>query len=231
MLSPESNTQRSALSESAFEQEDEFSYKAISRSGVLSVVFGIFGLLAWMFPLLVILPLLALVFALVSFYNFKKYPTELTGKIWARIGLVLGGALLILAPARHTYIYYTEVPEGYERVSFSALKSPPGAPDVPTLPAVALNGKKIFLKGYIHPTSLASMNAKSFVLVPDWATCCFGEQPPLTHMVEVRLLNEKYASRSFRQHSLAGTFEVTPHLKQVDGLTGVYYILEADHFE
>lgn len=211
--------------------EAEFAYQAISRAAVLAAIFGVVGLLAWLNILLLILPLIAVICSLIAFKNLKLYPNELTGKWLAVAGGILGLSVLILAPLRHTYVYFTEVPEGYERVSFSVLKSPTGAPDVPTLEAMRLNGKKIFIKGYIHSTSLASMSAKTFVLVPDWATCCFGGQPPLTHMIEVRILNDKYASRSYRQHSLAGTFQVIPELKQIDGLTGVYYVLEADHFE
>ncbi|MFY8200188.1 MAG: DUF3299 domain-containing protein, partial [Pirellula staleyi] len=106
-----------------------------------------------------------------------------------------------------------------------------GAPDLPTPEAVALNGKKVFLKGYIHPTSVASNAAKTFVLVPDISTCCFGGQPPLTHMIEVKLVNDKYAGKSLRCFSLAGILEVHPYLKPVEGLEGVFYQLEAEHFE
>ncbi len=50
-------------------------------------------------------------------------------------------------------------------------------------------------------------------------------------MIEVHLVNDKYASKSFRQHSLAGTFTVIPQGKAVEGFTGVYYQLEAEHFQ
>lgn len=209
----------------------EFTYKALSRAAILATSFGVMGLMAWVAPLLTFLPLLAVIFAIAAFKNLKKYSQELTGTVWAWIGLVLGSALLIAAPAKHTYVYFTEVPEGYERVSFGVLKSPTGGQDIPTPAAFEMNGKKIFLKGYIHPTSISSMNAKTFVLVPDWANCCFGTQPPKTHMIEVRLTNDKFAQKSFRQHSLAGTFYVDLNPRHVDGLDGVYYFLEADHFE
>jgi hypothetical protein len=209
----------------------EFTYKALSRAAILATTFGVMGLMAWVAPLLSFLPLLAVIFAFAAFGNLKKYSEELTGKVWAWVGLVLGSTLLVAAPVKHTYVYFTEVPDGYERVSFGDLKSPTGGQDIPTQAAFEMNGKKIFLKGYIHPTSVSGMNAKTFVLVPDWATCCFGTQPPKTHMIEVRLTNDKFAQKSFRQHSLAGTFYVDIHPRQVDGLDGVYYFLEAEHFE
>jgi len=231
MLKPTENSAETFFQSNDGGLMDDFSYRAVSRAAVLSTAFSVIGLLSWISPLLVVIPLLAVVFGFVGLSKIKRYSSELTGRVWAIVGLVLGLSMLIAAPVKHAYIYMTEVPEGFERVSFSVLKSPTGAPDFPTPAAMELSGKKIFLKGYIHPTSLSGMSAKTFVLVPDWATCCFGTQPPLTHMIEVRLVNDKFAQKSFRQHSLAGTFEVTPYKKQVDGLDGVYYLLEAEHFK
>jgi hypothetical protein len=189
------------------------------------------GLLSWYSPLLLFLSLLGGIFALIALTNLRKYPGELSGKPLAILGGLLSLLMLVASPIKHTYEYYTELPDGYERISFAALKSPVGAPDVPPQTALELNGKKVFLKGYIHPTSLSSNAAKTFVLVPDWATCCFGQQPPLTHMIEVKLMGEEFASKSLRRHSLAGTLSVRPYMKPVDGLQGVYYELEADHFK
>ncbi|MFM8570740.1 MAG: DUF3299 domain-containing protein [Pirellula sp.] len=210
---------------------DEYSYKSLSRAAVLSLVFGILGLLSWYSPLLLFLSLLGAIFALIAFANFRKYPNEISGKVLAQIGLLISLVMLVSSPLKHAYVYYTELPDGYERISFAALKSPIGAPDVPPQTAIDLDGKKVFLKGYIHPTSLSSNAAKTFVLVPDWATCCFGQQPPLTHMIEVKLIGDEFASKSLRKHSLAGTLSVRPYKKPVDGLDGVYYELEADHFK
>jgi hypothetical protein len=210
---------------------DEFSYKSLSRAALLSLAFGLMGVLSWISPLLLFLSACGVIFGVVAFRNLKKFPNELFGFPVACIGIAISVVLLIVAPIRHAMIYYTEVPDGYERIQFASLKSPLGAPDQPTAEAIALNGKKVFLKGYIHPTSLASNTSKTFVLVPDWATCCFGTQPPLTHMIEVRLVNDKFAGKSFRQHALAGVLEVHEYVKPVDGLQGVYYQLEAEHFE
>jgi hypothetical protein len=213
------------------EDPDEFTYKSLSRAAMLCLVFALFGLLAWISPLLLFLPAIAMVFGIIALANIKKYPSELIGKPFALIGIVISLAVLICSPIRHVYIYYTEVPEGFERVSFAALKSRMGEADFPTPDAIALNGKKVFLKGYIHPTSIASNSSKTFVLVPDWGTCCFGTQPPLTHMIQVRLVNDGYAYKSVRQHSIAGTLEVNPYVTPVEGLEGVYYKFEAEHFQ
>ncbi|XZE20208.1 DUF4190 domain-containing protein [Pirellulaceae bacterium SH449] len=224
-------TEEPIVASDAAPEEDNFDYKALSRAAVISVIFALFGLLAWESPYLIVLPAAAVVLALMGLRTIRRFEDELTGRPIAMAGLSIGLLMLVVAPVKHTIIYLTEVPEGYQRVSFGVLKSPTGAPDIPTRDAVQLNGQKIFLKGYIHPTSLSSRNSKTFILVPDWATCCFGTQPPLTHMIEVQLVNDKYASKSFRQHSLAGTFTVIPGGKQVEGFTGVYYQLDAEHFQ
>ncbi len=213
------------------EDSDEFTYKSLSRAAMLCIVFGLFGLLAWISPLLLFLPAVGLLFGVVALANIKKYPNELIGKPFALVGMFFCVSILIASPIRHIYIYYTEVPEGFERVSFGSLKSRMGEPDFPTEEAIALNGKKVFLKGYIHPTSISSNSTKTFVLVPDWGTCCFGTQPPLTHMIQVRLVNDGYAYKSVRQHSVAGTLEVHPYVKPVEGLEGVFYEFEAEHFQ
>lgn len=210
---------------------DDYSYRSVSRAAVLGLVFAALGLLSWYFPLLLVLSAVGLVCALVAFRNLKRFPLELSGRGVAWIGIGLSLFALIVNPIRHTYVYYTELPDGYERISFAELKSPVGGVDFPPVSALQLDGKKVFLKGYIHPTSLASNAAKTFILVPDWATCCFGKQPPLTHMIEVRLIGDKFAQKSMRKHSLAGTLQVRPYLKPIDGLQGVFYELEAEHFQ
>jgi hypothetical protein len=229
-VSDEVELSRSSRGDLDLERE-EYGYRSVSRAAVLSLVFALLGLLSWYFPLLTILSGVGLFFALIAFRSFRRFPGELSGKPVAVLGAVCALIMLVVSPVRHTYIYYTELPDGYERISFSALKSPIGAPDFPPESALELNGKKVFLKGYIHPTSLASNAARTFILVPDWATCCFGQQPPLTHMIEVRLSGDKFANRSFRRHSLAGTLQVRPYIKPIDGLQGVFYELDADHFQ
>ena len=217
-----------AAREVTFLSEDAGVYQSISRAAIASAVFGVLGLSAFSIWPLVALPLLGVVLALVAFRGFQKFPEELLGKPLAVAGLVLCGLTCVLAPAYHRYVYMTEVPDGYTRVDFESLKSKLGEPDVPPSDVLALDGKQVFIKGYIHPTSMDTMLAKRFVLVPDLGTCCFGGQPPLTHMIEVSLTGDQHAQKSYRRQRLAGTLHVNPYMKPVDGLTGVFYQLQAD---
>jgi hypothetical protein len=203
-------------------------YKAVSRAAVSSCVLGVMGLLSYWFVPLLLLPLLGLIFAIIGLRNLQRYAGELTGRAIAIIGLLVCGTTLVIAPALHAYTYVTEVPEGYQRVFFSQLKSPYADADVPPESAMELDGKQVFLKGYIHPTSIASNSARQFVLVPDLGTCCFGGQPKLTHMVEVTLNGDAFARYGMRQVKLAGTLTVDNQLKPVNDLQGVFYQLKAD---
>ena len=101
-------------------------------------------------------------------------------------------------------------------------------PDLPTERALELDGEAVFIAGYIHPSSMDTAMSKRFVIVPDIGTCCFGGQPPLTHMIEVTLAGEEYATKNMRKKKLAGTLRVNTNLKPIDGLTGVFYQLRAD---
>ncbi len=208
---------------------DDLIYQSVSRSAVAALVLAVLGLLSIIFVWLIILPIVACAMAAVAIVSIRKYPNELLGKPMATSGLVLGLLTLIVAPAYHTYVYMTEVPPGYERIAFATLMSPTGAADVPPAAAMELDGMQVFVKGYIHPTSMDSPLAKKFVLVPDLGTCCFGGQPPLTHMIEVTLTGDQMAHKGLRKQKLAGTLRVNRALKPVDGLEGVYYTLMADY--
>ncbi len=213
---------------STFSSSEADVYKSVSRAAVASVVLGVLGLTSFPLLFMLVLPMMGLVFAVLAFNAFRKFPDEMLGKPLAVAGLTLCGITCVLAPAYHAYVYYTEVPDGFERVDFGILKSGLGQPDFPPVAALDLDGKQVFIKGYIHPTSMDTVLAKRFVLVPDLGTCCFGGQPPLTHMIEVSLSGDLRARKSYRKQRLAGTLHVNPNLKPIEGLTGVFYQLRAD---
>lgn len=203
-------------------------YQSVSRAAVASAILGVLGFAAFPVLPLLLLPIVGAVFAWLAFRAFQRFPDEILGRPIAVVGALLCSTILISAPIYHTYVYMTEVPDGYERVDFGLLQSATGRADVPTDFALAMDNKKVFIKGYIHPTSMDTLISKRFVLVPDLGTCCFGGQPPLTHMIEVSLSGEQYAQKSYRKQRLAGTLRVNHQLKPIDGLEGVYYQLRAD---
>lgn len=212
----------------SFSTEQSDVYRSISRTSLISFLLGLLGISAFAVVHLVVLPAVGLVLGWMGRNSIKRYPAEFSGLPLAVIGIAVSGITLLAAPAYHAYVYATEVPEGFSRVSFYELTAPKGQPDVPTNAALKWDGQPVFIKGYVHPTSMTSAESDKFVIVPDLGTCCFGGQPPLTHMIEVQLNGEQYAHRNLRKKSLAGTFSVNQSLKPIEGLTGVYYRLQAD---
>jgi hypothetical protein len=211
------------------EVSEDIGYKSVSRGAVFALILAILSPLSFYTPAVLFLPIAAMFFAVSALISFRRYPEELTGRPLAYVAFALAGIILIVAPIQHAYIYATEVPEGYERISFGDLKSPLGAPDRPTKAALALDGKKVFLRGYVHLASCSSSSVKNFILVPDLATCCFGKQPPLTHMIEVNLGGDLLIEPSMRKLRLAGTLYVDPQLKPLNSVQGVYYQMRVDH--
>jgi hypothetical protein len=209
-------------------EEDGSIYKAVSRAAIASMALGVMAVLSVWFVPLILLPFVGLVLGIAGLRNIRAFPSELTGTAIASLAVAVNSLFLIGSPALHIYTYMTEVPEGYMRSSFSELKSDSYGYDYPPPTALELDGKRVFLKGYIHPTSIVSGAAQKFILVPDLGTCCFGGQPKLTHMIEVNLSGDNFARYAQRQVKIAGTLHVDTQLKPIADLQGVYYQMDAD---
>lgn len=215
---------------SELDNDVEQSYKVVSKPAVVALLLGLASFLALMLPALTVLPLFGLISGLVALRGIRQYPDELTGKMPAIIGAALSALLLIGSSTLHATIYMTEVPDGFERRSFDELQPDRKRPDLPIPPvAMEMRGKKIFIKGYVHPGVQGMGPVDKFVLVPDMGTCCFGGQPKLTDMIEVKLVKGSTISYSMRKRALAGTFEVDPDIVAPDGSQGACYKLIAEY--
>ncbi len=204
-------------------------YRALSKLAVLSLILGILSLAAAISPVMTVIPALGVLFGLLALTQLRRYPAELSGRAAALVGLTLNIVLLIGCGGFHAVVYATEVPDGFERISFADLQPTSEAPMLPVSPhALELNGQKVFIKGYLYPDGQQN-NIKQFILIPDLGTCCFGGQPKLTDMVEVTLRDPLRTVFELRKRRLAGTLTVDTRLKPVSGLGGVYYRLDAEY--
>lgn len=209
--------------------EDVAAYRTLNRLAVWSLILGVLALGAFLFPLLLVLPAVGAVMGIVGARSIKRYPEEFSGLGLARAGTAMCVVILIGATVLHATIYALEVPEGYQRISFYELQPDEDHPDLPIPPAAkALDGQKVFIKGYVYPDGQQS-NIQKFVLVPDRGTCCFGGQPKLTDMVEVTIRTSDRIRYSYQMRKLAGVLHVDERLKPVNGLGGVYYQLDAEY--
>lgn len=218
---------------SAVDDAGAFPYRAISRSAVVSLLVSlvaVFGLVPSFVPLLAI-SLIGIGAAVVSLRSIAKFPDEFSGKGLAMLGLFVNASLLIGGTSLHTYIYLTEVPEGYTRVSFYELQQESEGMDQPTEKAFQVHNQDVFLKGYIHPSSGGGL-LKHFILVPDLGTCCFGGQPKSSDMIEITLGGGQTTKAGLMKKKLAGKFIVTPAPQKITDFDNViFYRMRVDQIK
>ena len=204
-------------------------YRTISKAAVLSPILGILSLGGLLFPTLLTLALAGFLLGIYASRQIRRYPDEYAGRLSAMVGLVVSMLAFVAGVVAHSVAYATEVPSGYVRTSFDDLQPSPENSELPiSAQAAALNGKRVFVKGYVYPDGQQSA-IKHFVLVRDLGTCCFGGQPKLTHMIEVTLEDPLRIEYAIRKRGLGGILKVDTQLKPVSGLGGVYFQLSADY--
>jgi hypothetical protein len=214
-----------------FEQADNdpfLQYRALSRSAVASLVAGIASLSALLTWFCLAFPVMGILLGCYAWRTIRNRPDELAGLSVAKAGLALSALFAIVGPGWLLYQHATEVPGGYERISYEELQPPAGAPPdaIPTS-AMALEGKKVFIKGYVYPGREIE-GIKTFLLVRDQGDCCFGGNPKITDRIQVTLVDPLRLAYKSRLHKLAGVFHVRPGTA-VNASGNVFYQLEADY--
>jgi hypothetical protein len=91
-----------------------------------------------------------------------------------------------------------------------------------------LNGKRVFIKGYIRPGSQQE-NIENFLLVRDNGACCYGNSLPAAwDMIEVKMQDSLKVDYHTGLFKMAGTFRVAEP-NAANQLPQVAYSLEADY--
>ena len=163
-----------------------------------------------------VIPLVGGVISIMSLIKIRRRSDEYTGETLAKLGLVLSLLFLVTGVAYGGYTYATEVPDGYSRISFGTMK-----PDemqerngqiVPPEIA-ALEGKKVFIKGYIRQDSIkASQGIDQFLLVRDNQQCCFGDLSTVKYYdrILVNMVGTKRMNNSVQVVKIGGTLHMEP---------------------
>lgn len=204
-------------------------YRALSSAAVASLVAGALSFLCFFSFYFGLIAVFGVALGVVALHRIRTTPTEFTGRKLALAGMFLSIAFWGAGSAFLVYVYFTEVPEGYQRISYSQLQPEDGA-SRDAVPAAArlLDGKRVFIKGFMYP-GVQKTEIRDFVLCRDRGTCCFGgPTPKLTDMIQVRLKEPLSLDYSLAVRGLAGTFRVRPD-QASDNLGGVLYHLEADY--
>jgi hypothetical protein len=173
--------------DSAASDEVTPEYRALHTGAIIGLLLGIASIFMVITAastlegclLVAPIPVLGIFISLRSLAKIRREPESYTGRPIAALGLALSLFFLVAGLGYGGYVYATEVPDGYERISFNGMK-----PDeleersgkiIPPEIA-ALDGKKVFIKGYIRPDSVpVTRGIDRFLLVRDNNQCCFGD--------------------------------------------------------
>lgn len=207
-------------------------YRAVSTAAVASLIIGLLSIAAFLDWTMLAIPVIGVALSSFAWLKVKRHPLELTGLGMARTGLILSVVFFVTGLSYLSYIYATEVPEGYERISYAELQPDPdrAGEQVPAS-AMDLEGKKIFIKGFIYP-GREKEGIRQFLLVRDQGDCCFGGNPKITDRIQVTLVDPLRLNYQSRLHKVSGVFHVEPVKTAVGGAKGgVLYHLKADHLE
>jgi hypothetical protein len=212
--------------------DDYRQYRALSSLAVISLVAGVLSGLTFLDWMLAAIPMAGIVAGVLALRQIRSAPDAYTGEHLALIGTLLCGTLWIGGWSKLAYVHATEVPPGYERINYDDLQTDPAEPGVlPPQRAAELNGKKVFIKGFVYqPTGGQTSGLKRFILVRDKGQCCFGGNPKITDMIEVKLAGDLEADFNMQPRKLAGTFRIGLG-QSMHGLQSALYHLDADHLE
>lgn len=205
-------------------------YRTLSFLAVVALVFGVISIpsavAASLNPFLLIFPFIGLLIGLAAVLKLRNRTSEFTGLGLAKTGLMLSTVLLIAGAAYASFVYATEVPDGFARLKFSELQPVPTFPRPWSPTAEQMVGKKVFVKGYLYPGKQRK-DIKQFILVPDLGTCCFGGQPKITDMIQVTLDDPNRVDYSMSRKNLAGEFRLGE--VQAEKVGNVIYHLSATY--
>ncbi len=210
--------------------EEEFVYRPVSSLAVCSLVLGLLSLLGILLWMVIPVGLLAVLLGGIAILSIRRSKGEFTGTAVAITGIFFGIVTMASGTSVQIHAFRHEVPAGFTRVSFikdiSAKdfvidrngKKP--HPDVR-----ALDGKKLFFKGFVYPTDQMT-GLTTFLLLKDSKECCFGGKPDVKDKVGCIMKNGKTFNYTPGRVSVAGTFRINPNYSWQDSES--LYILEVE---
>jgi hypothetical protein len=187
-----------------------FDYRPVPVSAPVAVFFGISGLLSFLTVAGLPVALIGLFLSALCLLKIRRSAGEYGGTWLATTGLLLSAIAFFGGATVQSVAYATEVPEGHARLNFTddiankGLVVEQGRIAAPPEVA-ALDGKPIFLKGYMFPMRQTE-GLPTFVFCRDSGDCCFGGSPKTEDMIYVRMKDGMTTDYFPGLVSVAGTF-------------------------
>lgn len=214
------------------EVTNEFNYRPIPPLVPISAAFVLLSPLAFVWDSMALLPLVGAILAFLALRKIRRSNGDYSGGKLAAICCLVLMTTTVSAASFHAYNFATELPEGYQRVSFPMDISAKGLVTVegqtkPHPDVEKLAGQPVFLKGFMYPTG-KTKGLTSFLLCKDSGDCCFGGQPKQTDMISVQMADGQTADFRAGLVAVAGEFH-TGATVDATGLNPIYR-LEAKVF-
>jgi hypothetical protein len=222
--------------------EETLHYRALHTGALIGLVLGVLSVFVFIIArnsfegclLVAPIPLVGTVVSLWSIIKIRRQADQYTGQMLAQLGLALSLLFLVGGVSYGGYIYATEVPDGYSRISFNTMKPDElqerGGVTVP--PEVsALEGRKIFIKGYIRPDSITvPRGIRGFLLVRDNNQCCFGDLSKIKYydQILVAMTGGRHVDYSQGVFRIGGTLHIEPQYAAT-GAPRPVFSLKADY--
>jgi hypothetical protein len=195
------------------------SYRAIDRVAVASAALGGLSILTMFAWWLLLVPLAGIILGWLATGRIRSAPNERTGLRLAAAGMLSAAVLGLFGCAWLIFVQASEVPFGYQRITFDKLQ--PGAGEVIPDLARDMDDKKVFIKGYMR-SGRRLTGIKDFVLYPNNGDCPFcTPNPKPTEKIRVALQGDLDTPFTTHEIGLAGRF-------RVDADNPIPYSLEVD---
>lgn len=167
--------------------DESLQYRAVHTGAIVGLALGVLSVFTLISAantlesclLVTPIPILGMFLSLRAWGKIRRESDQYTGAYLALAGFVLSLGFLVAGVSYGSYVYVTEVPPDHARIDFETLRPTElqerGGQLIP--PEIqALEGKKIFIKGYIRPGSApVRTGIDRFLLVRDNNQCCFGD--------------------------------------------------------
>jgi len=206
------------------EGRGQFEYRPIPMSAPVSMVLGLLSLLAPIvlysmgvepmgLAFFMMMSLLAVLLGLFSLKTIRRSHGAYSGRYLSVIGVVAAVGSILASTAVAAVLVAEDVPEGYRAINFTRdISKKDFVRDSGTLAihpdVAALDGKEIYIKGYMYRSKTRTKNLTSFTFVKDNLQCCFGRQPNQTDMIDVYMQDGLNVDLENALVGVAGVFRI-----------------------
>jgi hypothetical protein len=219
---------------------DTIQYRTIPTGAILGLVLGVFSIVTLLAAtsslhaslLVTPIPIIGIIVSLAALARIRREPQAYTGRNVAALGAVLSAVFLVAGVGYGGYVHVTEVPPDHTRVAFPELR--PDAVEeragvVVPEEIMALDGKKVFIKGYMRPPEVRS-GINRFLLVRDNNQCCFGDISTVKYYdrILVDLTGKLRLNYSDEVFAIGGVLRVMPQ-NVTYGPNAPVFALQADY--